>query len=254
MSHNISRNQQQNAALMWIKFAKTEKLKSGVKTALTKLKSNCHLKSSGASASQARSRGSIHRRSNRYWLKRLARCAPRSGQWHDCCRTVREAVSVCARLDAGSARCLHGRLHDAHLRIGRTCRPFDTSHSAELCRCVNTLPEWPSAATALGAFSLFSLGALARKGMTIVAENPIEAVEVQLRFSRCSVRHEYAACKFGGRTSGFAQSANPPRKALALSPLRQCGGGVWSLAALPPPITVSSGCNAAMRRSATSAT
>jgi hypothetical protein len=25
MSHNISRNQQQNAALMWIKFAKTEK-------------------------------------------------------------------------------------------------------------------------------------------------------------------------------------------------------------------------------------
>jgi hypothetical protein len=38
MSRNISRNQQQNAALMWIKFANTEKLKSGVKTALTKLK------------------------------------------------------------------------------------------------------------------------------------------------------------------------------------------------------------------------
>jgi hypothetical protein len=38
MSHNKSRNQEQNAALMWIKFAKTEKLKSGVKTALTKLK------------------------------------------------------------------------------------------------------------------------------------------------------------------------------------------------------------------------
>src|SRR5262249_34285242 len=46
----------------------------------------------------------------------------------------------------------------------------------------------------------------------------------------------------------------PPRKALALCPARQRGGNVSSFFTLPPPITVSSGCRAAVRRSTTSAT
>ena len=70
-------------------------------------------------------------------------------------------------------------------------------------------------------------GALAQKGMTVVAENPIEAAEVQLAILKVlrSARVR-SRCKFGGRTSRLAHNANPPRKALALSPLRQCGGGV----------------------------
>ena len=86
MSHNISRNQQQNAALMWIKFAKAEKLKSGVKTALTKLKKQLALEV----------------------VESLARCAPRSGQWQNCCRTSgKRCRSVHAWMRA-SARYQHG--------------------------------------------------------------------------------------------------------------------------------------------------
>ncbi len=55
---------------------------------------------------------------------------------------------------------------------------------------------------------------------------------------------------------GFASChrRKPPRNALAFSPARQCGGSTLSLRALPPPITVSSGSSAAIRRVTTSAT
>ena len=101
MSHNISRNQQQNAALMWIKFANTEKLKSGVKTALTKLKSNCHLKSSGTSPSHARSRASIHGISYRYIAGEPGALRPPIWPVAKLLPHVWDAVSVCARLEAG---------------------------------------------------------------------------------------------------------------------------------------------------------
>src|SRR5215831_6611346 len=61
----------------------------------------------------------------------------------------------------------------------------------------------------------------------------------------------FAAC---GRPPSSPHRRNPPRKALVLSPARECGGSAWSFLALPPPITVSSGSSAAIRRATTSAT
>src|SRR5262249_11696942 len=57
-----------------------------------------------------------------------------------------------------------------------------------------------------------------------------------------------------GRARSSPHRRNPPRKALALSPARECGGSVWSFLTLPPPITVSSGSSAVMKRATTSAT
>src|SRR5262249_33610919 len=58
----------------------------------------------------------------------------------------------------------------------------------------------------------------------------------------------------GGMVLPSAHSRNPPRKALSLSPARERGGSAWSFLTLPPPITVSSGSSAAMKRPTTSAT
>src|SRR5438309_774909 len=52
----------------------------------------------------------------------------------------------------------------------------------------------------------------------------------------------------------ISQRRNPPRKALALSPARQPAGNLFNLSTFPPPRTMSSGSNAAARRSTTSAT
>src|SRR6516162_10815912 len=60
--------------------------------------------------------------------------------------------------------------------------------------------------------------------------------------------------RFDGRTSVPAHKRNPPQKALAFSPARHRRGSALSFLTLPPPITVSSGCKAAMKRSTTSAT
>src|SRR5262245_1851385 len=57
-----------------------------------------------------------------------------------------------------------------------------------------------------------------------------------------------------GRARSSPHKRNPPRKALALSPARECGGSAWSFLTLPPPITVSSGSSAAIKRDTTSAT
>src|SRR5262249_11439127 len=57
-----------------------------------------------------------------------------------------------------------------------------------------------------------------------------------------------------GRAHSSPHRRNPPRKALALSPARECGGSIWSFLTLPPPITVSSGSSAVMKRATTSAT
>src|SRR6516164_1553564 len=56
----------------------------------------------------------------------------------------------------------------------------------------------------------------------------------------------------GGTPS--AHKRKPPRKALAFSPARHRAGRAPSFVTLPPPITVSSGRSAALRRSTTSAT
>jgi hypothetical protein len=56
------------------------------------------------------------------------------------------------------------------------------------------------------------------------------------------------------RAASFSHSRNPPRKAFALSPARQRGGSASSFLTLPPPITMSSGSSAAMKRATTSAT
>src|SRR5262245_61421024 len=56
------------------------------------------------------------------------------------------------------------------------------------------------------------------------------------------------------RFCAFSQSRKPPIKASALSPARQPGGSSLSFLTLPPPITISSGCSAAISRSTTSAT
>ena len=50
-----------------------------------------------------------------------------------------------------------------------------------------------------------------------------------------------------GRAFSSSHSRNPPRKALALSPARHCGGSALSFLTLPPPSTVSSGSSAAMK-------
>jgi hypothetical protein len=51
-----------------------------------------------------------------------------------------------------------------------------------------------------------------------------------------------------GSVRSSPHSRNPPRKALSLLPARDCGGSASSFLTLPPPITVSSGSSAAMRR------
>src|SRR6516164_8579862 len=55
--------------------------------------------------------------------------------------------------------------------------------------------------------------------------------------------------RFEGRTSVPAHKRNPPQKALAFSPARHRRGRLLSSLTLPPPITVSSGCKAAMNSS-----
>src|SRR5215831_7345293 len=57
-----------------------------------------------------------------------------------------------------------------------------------------------------------------------------------------------------GRGACFPHSRNPPRKAFALSPARECAGSASSFLTLPPPITMSSGSSAAKKRATTSAT
>ena len=147
---------------------------------------------------------------------------------------VWEAVSVCARLDAGVSEIPAWSFLDA-IPMATRCGALDAVALADFSTAkTKTNAIAPQCVGGMGL-----QGALAQKGMTVVAENPIEAAEVQLAILKVlrSARVR-SRCKFGGRTSRLAHNANPPRKALALSPLRQCGGGVWSLATLPPPITV----------------
>ena len=146
-----------------------------MKTALTKLKKHCHLKSSGASASQARSRASIHGISYRYIagepgaLRRpiwpVAKLLPH----------VWEAVSVCARLDAGVSEIPAWSFLDA-IPMATRCGALDAVALADFSTAkTKTNAIAPQCVGGMGL-----QGALAQKGMTVVAENPIEAAEVQL--------------------------------------------------------------------------
>src|SRR5262245_32710708 len=64
----------------------------------------------------------------------------------------------------------------------------------------------------------------------------------------------FGASPGAGETVVSSHRRNPPQKALALSPARQCGGSVSSFFTLPPPSTVSPGSSAVISRATTSAT